>query len=244
MEAWMNRPEITDEMRRYWDDRARENAVFYVDTTCSYDDPDMARFFETGDAVVDRALLGAPVRPSGQGFAVEIGAGLGRVCKALAPHFGRVVGIDISAEMVRRARELVAEQNVSFEVGDGVTLGSIEDEAADLVLTFTVLQHLPTRDAIFGYLRESARVLRPGGMLVAQWNGNRHTFRFRAQKWWWRIQKVFGGGQHRSRLAPQFLGTPVPARLIRSVLEGCGLSVESMEGEGTLFAWVWARKPL
>jgi SAM-dependent methyltransferase len=239
----VDHPEITDEMRRYWDDRARENAVFYVDTTCSYDEPDIEHFFETGNGVVDRVLLGGPVGPAGHSLAVEIGSGLGRICKALAPHFDRVVGIDISAEMVRRARQLVPEPNVSFEVGDGVTLRSIDNETADCVFTFTVLQHLPTRDAIVGYLRESARVLRPGGVLVAQWNGDRHRLRFRARRWWWRIQHLVGAGHHRSRLAPQFLGTPVSARYVRSVLESSGLSVEHMETEDTLFAWVWATKP-
>lgn len=238
----MNRAELAEGMRRYWDERARENAVFYVDTTCSYEAPDMDRFFETGRVVVQGTLLEAPVRPAGRELAVEIGAGLGRICKALAPHFDRVVGIDISAEMVSRARELVTDSNVSFEVGDGVTLGQLEDDAADLVLTFTVLQHLPSREAIVGYLREAARVLRPGGVLVAQWNGDERPLRFWARAWRWRMQERLGARVHKSRLASQFLGTPVPVSVVRSVLERSGLSVEATEGEGTLFACVWARK--
>ena len=150
---------LTDGMRDYWDARAQENAAFYVDTTCDYDAPDMEQFFETGNEVVREALLDAPVQPAVRVRALEIGPGLGRICRALAPHFDQVVGLDVSAEMVRQARELVDDPNVTFEVGDGITLQPVQDASVDFVVTFTVLQHLPDRSAIVGYLREAARVL-------------------------------------------------------------------------------------
>ena len=91
----------TDEMRRYWDERARRNAVWYVDTSTDYHAPDMGRFFATGQAIADEALSG-PVAPAGRALAVEIGCGLGRVCQALAARFDAVVGIDLSPEMLSR----------------------------------------------------------------------------------------------------------------------------------------------
>lgn len=229
-------------MQRYWDERARENAVYYVDTTCDYGAPDMDRFFETGRAIVREAFLEAPVQPSGRQLAVEIGPGLGRVCSALAPHFEAVIGVDVSDEMVRRARELVTDSNVTFEVGDGATLHSIDDACADLVVTFTVLQHVPKREVIVSYLREAARVLRPGGVLSAQWNGDARPNRYRMRGWWWRLQRR-AGVLRDNRAAPQFLGTPVPVSFVRGVLEDAGLVVEGTKGDGTLFSWIWARKP-
>ena len=101
-------------MRAYWDDAARRNAVWYVDTSLSYEGPDMDRFFETGRRIVSEALDGSPVPLPGTGTAVEIGAGLGRVCRALADRFDRVVGLDVSPEMVERARGLVDDPRVSF----------------------------------------------------------------------------------------------------------------------------------
>jgi SAM-dependent methyltransferase len=235
---------LTDGMRSYWDERARENAAYYVDTTCDYDTPDMQRFFETGEQVVREALIDAPVQPAERGMALELGPGLGRICKALAPHFDRVVGLDVSAEMVRRARDLVDDANVMFEVGDGATLRPTDDCSVDLVITFTVLQHVPERDAIAGYLRDAARVLRPGGVLAAQWNGDAHPRRYRLRSAWWQWQRRVGvRAKQDHRLAPQFLGTPVPAPFVRSVLEDAGLVVEATKGEGTLFSWVWAVKP-
>jgi len=233
---------LRDGMRQYWDDRAQENAAYYVDTTVDYDAPDFAQFFETGVEIVREALVDAPVKPSGFEQALEIGPGLGRICKALAPHFDRVLGLDVSSEMVVRARQLVAEPNVSFEVGDGVTLQPVGDDSVDFVLTFTVLQHVPDRDAIAGYLRECARVLRSGGVMAAQWNGDAHPVRYKLKTWWWRMRSRLGGKSD-ERLAPQFLGTPVPVAYVRSVLEDAGLRIEGSKGEGTLFSWIWARKP-
>src|SRR5688572_2057607 len=111
-----------DRMRRYWDDRARENAAWYVDTSLDYDDPDMERFFETGRIVVREALLEAPVQPDRREVALEIGSGIGRISAALGEHFERVIGLDVSEEMVAKARGLVENPRVEFVVGDGVSL--------------------------------------------------------------------------------------------------------------------------
>lgn len=239
----MDGPPVAGDMRHYWDERARENAAYYVDTTCDYDAPDMEQFFETGEGIVRAALFDGPARPDRTELAVEIGPGLGRVCKALAPHFDQVVGIDVSTEMVERARELVSEPNVTFEVGDGTTLRPFADDTVDLVLTFTVLQHLTSREAVTGYLRESARILRSGGVLAAQWNGDAHPRRYRLRTRWWRIrQRLFRRHAPDRRLAPEFLGTPVVVADVVQVLERAGLEVVGTKDTGTLFSWVWARK--
>src|SRR4051812_42934316 len=97
----------TQRMRDYWERAAQRNAMWYVDTSLDFDHPDMERFLATGEQVVSDALDDAPVQPERFEHAVEIGSGLGRICRALAVRFGRVTGVDISTEMVRRARELV-----------------------------------------------------------------------------------------------------------------------------------------
>lgn len=64
-------------MRDYWDERARINAPWYVDTSLDFDAPDLARFFESGELIVSIALDEAPGPPPSWTTAVEIGADSG-----------------------------------------------------------------------------------------------------------------------------------------------------------------------
>jgi SAM-dependent methyltransferase len=230
-------------MRRYWDERAQENAVWYVDTSCDYADPDMTRFWETGTVVVREAVVDAPVRPRERRLAVEIGSGLGRVCKALTTEFDEVIGIDIAPEMVEQARRYVSDPRVRFEVGSGTDLEAVADASADLVVTFTVFQHLPDASLIDAYVREAARVLRPGGVLAAQWNNLPHPLVWRLQGLRWQAERRLGLRPD-ARVAPQFLGLRVPADRIAAMVEGAGLVPKGTKGERTLFSWIWAEKPL
>ena len=233
-------------MRRFWDERAVENALWYIDTSLDADQPDLERFLATGREVVRIAVLDAPVRPATMGHALEIGPGVGRICLALAEHFDRVTGIDVSAEMVERASAFVDSDRIDLLVGDGVSLRPVADATVDLVTSFTVLQHLPGQDLVVGYLREAARVLRPGGVLAVQWNNLPHPRRWAVRARWWRLQTRLGirGMANEKRSAPEFIGCRVPWPTIAAVLEAEGLDVAGRQGEGTLFAWVWASKPL
>lgn len=230
-------------MRSYWDDRARVNAPWYVDTSLDFTAPDMVAFFDTGHRIVAEALDGTDAVGRGA-LAVEIGSGLGRVCLALADRFDRVVGVDVSPEMVRRARELVTADNVEFVLGDGSSLEGISDESADLVLSFTVFQHIPDVSVIEGYIVDGARILRPGGSLVFQWN-NESGSRL------WRIRRSVLGALQRSgikrerhmRHDPAFLGSRVPLPLVEAALRRGGLELVQTRGLGTLYAWAWAKKP-
>jgi SAM-dependent methyltransferase len=232
-------------MRAYWNERARENAAWYVDTTVDYDRPDMQAFFEAGAKILDEALTRAPTQPRRRGTAVEIGSGLGRICASLSDQFDRVIGIVVSAEMVQRAQALVSKPNVSFVVGNGEDLSGIQSRSADFVVTFTVLQHLPSGSLIEGYLREAARILAPGGVLAAQWNNLPHPHFWRARARWWRFRNRVGGplavGPRADR---HFVGTRLPEHVVRQTLTDAGLSIHGTKGLGTLFAWVWASKPL
>jgi SAM-dependent methyltransferase len=231
-------------MRDYWDARARENAAWYVDTSLAYDDPDMQRFFETGEVVVAEALDGSPpASPPGRGLAVEIGSGLGRICQALSHRFDRVVGIDISPTMVERATELVPADGVSFVLGDGSRIVGVDDASADLVLSFTVFQHIPAVRVIEGYLAEAGRVLRPGGVLVFQWNNEPGHLRWRLRRSVLGVLQRTGVRRERYlRHAPEFLGSRVPVERIRAALDAAGMDLVGTKGTGTLFSWAWARR--
>jgi SAM-dependent methyltransferase len=230
-------------MRAYWEERAKLNPAFYVDTSLSYDRPDMERFLETGRRVVSIALDEPPaVQPEQHRVAVEIGCGMGRICQALAERFDKVIGVDISSEMLRRAHEVAVASNVEFRLTEGASLPDIADGSVDLVLTFTVFQHIPSVEVIRAYVREAGRVLAPGGVFVLQWNGIPGARRWRVQRAVKGLAQRFGRGDRYGRDAPQFLGSRVSLEDMDAMLAEAGLTREATLGEGTLFTWGWARK--
>ena len=239
----MTRRRAAEEMRSYWDERARENAAFYVDTTCNYDEPDMERFLEAGRRIVAAGFVDAPVQPQGRELAVELGSGLGRNCIALAPHFEQVIGVDISEEMVARARASVDVPNVRFEVCSGHDLRPVESGTADLVLAFTVLQHMPSRTVVASNIADVARVLRPGGIAALQWNNQPRLLRWQVMGLVRRVGRRVGVRRWQDvRFAAPFLGRPISWPDMSAMLRRNGLEPRATEGLGTLFAWVWAER--
>jgi SAM-dependent methyltransferase len=229
-------------MREYWDAAARENAAWYVDTSLAYDSPEMERFWETGRTIASIALESSPVQPPSHGLAVEIGPGLGRVCLALADRFDRVVGIDISEEMVERARSLVVNDKVRFEVGDGSTISSIADSSADLVVTFTVFQHIPVVAVIERYIQDVGRALRAGGVFSFQWNNLPGSTRWALRRDVRAALRRIGLGRRDGTNDPAFQGSRVPIDTIRAAVDRAGMDLQHIERPGELFTWAWAVK--
>ncbi|WP_238345747.1 class I SAM-dependent methyltransferase [Luteimonas saliphila] len=100
----------------------------------------------------------ASVAPE-RGLAWEAGCGSGQATRDLAPRFAAVHATDPSAEQIDRAR---GPANVAFAV-EPAERCSLADASADAVCVAQAL-HWFDRDAFFA---ECARVLRPGGVLVA-----------------------------------------------------------------------------
>lgn len=99
------------------------------------------------------------------GACAEIGAGAGRMTAQLSGFFASVFSVDVSADMIQRARAVVGT-NVEFaQVSSNVL--PVDDGTKDAVFTVHVLQHLDSRAAVAEYLSEAHRVLRPGGSIMA-----------------------------------------------------------------------------
>lgn len=132
---------------------------------------DVQAFLATGEADAARILDACEARglPARRGTSFELGCGVGRITRALSGSFTTSVGVDISAPMIERAREMNADrQNCEWVVNDAPDLARFPDGSFDLVLSFIVLQHVPDRAAISSYVRDMARILAPGGALVMQ----------------------------------------------------------------------------
>ncbi|MFO8071354.1 MAG: class I SAM-dependent methyltransferase [Polyangia bacterium] len=96
---------------------------------------------------------------------VDVGCGTGNLTRALLDRLssgdGRVVAIDISSAMVKKARQKIADSRVEWHVG-GATRMPIDDSSVDRVICFSVWPHFDDPDAV---IEEIDRVLRPRGVL-------------------------------------------------------------------------------
>lgn len=208
-------------MREDWDLRARENAPFYI---CTEAAPTSEAFAESGERdLAERVLDGLPVAAGWQ--VLEIGCGVGRLLKPLSLRVARAVGVDLSEEMLARAREHCADRpNVELHPTDG-SLAFLADGRFDLVFSHIVFQHVPRKAFIQAYLREAARVLKPGGILRVQVDGRSGQF-FR--RW----------------IADSWSGVVFSARELRRRLEREGFRVAELRGAGTQYLRATALKPV
>ncbi|MGH8021690.1 MAG: class I SAM-dependent methyltransferase [Opitutaceae bacterium] len=94
---------------------------------------------------------------------LEIGCGMGRVGKVLAPGCKRWIGADISSAMLKQATIYLAEfPNVELVELPQPNLSPIGDNSLDVVYCTVVFMHLYEWDR-YRYVKEAFRVLRPGG---------------------------------------------------------------------------------
>lgn len=96
---------------------------------------------------------------------VDLGSGAGNDCfvaRAEAGPEGRVIGIDITPEMIEKARHNAARlgfKNVEFRLGQ-IEAIPLENDTADVVVSNCVLNLVPVKEKAFA---EMFRILRPGG---------------------------------------------------------------------------------
>jgi len=165
----MDDPDILERMRADWNQRAGEDANYYV--AFGRRDQDDEEFFSTATDVL-RLLGGELKRLRGRDAALEIGCGPGRLMRPLSGHFGEIHGVDVSDGMVRLAQErLRGTPNARVHLSSGSDLALFPADRFDFVYSYAVFQHIPSRDVVFGYLREARRVLKTGGILRCQING-------------------------------------------------------------------------
>jgi len=218
--------------------------LFFIDTRHGYGNRDLDSFWKGGEESLDRilGLLGVAVQ-SGD-TALDVGCGVGRLTRVLAGRAHEVYGLDVSSEMLMRARELHSGlHNVHWVQGDGRGLAPIGDASIDACVAHVVFQHIPDPDITLGYVKEIGRVLSPGGWAAFEVSNDpaahrrpplpRRLTRRLAARAGWRPS-----GQD----DPAWLGSAVPLADLREAAAEGGLRVERILGEGTLFCLVLARR--
>ena len=102
---------------------------------------------------------------------LDIPAGTGRLSVALSHSGATLVGADISRNMLVQADRKAGKENranAHFVQGSGVQL-PFADNTFDAVISFKFF-HLVPNDRKRDFILEMARVLKPGGLLIAEFN--------------------------------------------------------------------------
>lgn len=161
---------VSARMKRTWDSLARRNSMHYIAT--DKDDWEVETFLQVGKQRLSAILRRMGVEPGDcRGTVVDLGCGIGRFAFAFAELFDRVIGVDISEEMIQKANALRQERgcgNVEFYCNDGSDLAFIPSASCDLAFSYTVLQHIPDKAIVLRYIAEFERVARPGGSVLFQ----------------------------------------------------------------------------
>lgn len=220
-------------MRRDWDQRARENARYYVAT--GNEQWSEEEFYRSGETSVEQYILRDMLNIA-QGKnpkdmkVLEIGCGAARITRALAGVFGQVYAVDISSEMVRKARQALRQfPNARVFRNNGKDLAVVRQKwwhrfglgeplQLDFAFSYIVFQHIPSREIIENYVREANRLLRPGAL-----------FKFQVQ----------GGSRMIVKAEDSWVGAPFTEREAREMAERCGFEMRYGSGTGEQDYWLW-----
>ena len=212
-------------MRRDWDDRARENAKYYVAT--GREDWTEEDFYNSGETAVDQHIR-TDLSDICQGLdpkamsVLEIGCGAGRITRALARFFGEVYAVDISGEMVKRARRALSDFPTAHILqNNGKDLSVIPKKPIDFAFSYIVFQHISNREIIENYVREVNRLLRPGGLFKFQLQG------YSSMEW---------------KSEDTWVGASFTEDDAREMAERCGFELRHQSGQGTQEYWLWLFK--
>jgi 2-polyprenyl-3-methyl-5-hydroxy-6-metoxy-1,4-benzoquinol methylase len=192
--------------RAYQARRARQRASFWF-----------RRFYPdyiSEDQVFDQ-MLAAQIGAGA--LIVDAGCGSGEISRPDYTRARAVIGID-------RDAELAANTQVTWRAQSDLESIPLAAECADVVVCKYVIEHLASPPAVF---REFARVLRPGGCVVAHTPNTRHYVQFAARL----IPQQFHFGLVRALCGrasfPKYRRANTPPRLIQA-MQAAGLECERM----------------
>src|SRR5271155_5239909 len=127
-------------IKSFWNRAADENPHWYISSYGSYDiyrNPD--DFWASGRTIWTDIKRVTGYIPRPDDTVVEIGCGIGRLTRAIAPEVGRVIALDVSEKMLAIAQRANLP-NADFRTAQGFALSGIPDRSINLSLGYCVFQ--------------------------------------------------------------------------------------------------------
>lgn len=238
---------VADRMRRDWDERSRLDARFFV--AFGRREQTREEFLATARevlfAIEEEFRRFGPDADLKKLTALEIGCGPGRLMLPMSQRFGRVIGFDVSGGMVDLAREnLAGVPHAEPRQNNGSDLPGVDDESVDFCYSYAVFQHIPDKDVVWNYLRETVRVLKTGGFLKLQFNGlpeEGGEADARVPGWSSRAGSVRVRPVS-SRDPDTWSGVRFRAEELAAFADSAGLQLLSLDRFDTQYLWMCARK--
>ena len=84
-----------------------------------------------------------------------------KVSKLFSSYFQKIVGVDVSAEQVKQAKENCDIENISFEIGSAENIPAA-DRSVDLITSGVAAHYFD----LSKFLEETKRVLKPSGCIA------------------------------------------------------------------------------
>ncbi len=139
---------------------------FGEEVAAHYDDPDGSEEFEPG--AID-ATVQFLADLAGDGSALELGVGTGRIALPLQERGVAVQGIDLSASMVAQLRSKPGGDTIPVAIGDFAST-RVDAVFKVVYLVFNTIGNLTSQDEQVECFRNAARHLAPGGFFVIEVN--------------------------------------------------------------------------
>ncbi len=214
--------ESPDESKRKWNALATKNAPYYVMTDFGEGITE-EQFRASGmkdysELIKADVLLQSHLSPFSEKNVLEIGCGLGRITEFISKDFQSVSAIDISEEMIAKAKKrLASTTNISFQATDGVRF-PFPENSFDFVFSFIVFQHMPDVATVRKNISEISRVLKSDGIAKIQLRG------LPTSKLNW------------------FYGPSFTKKNAEKLVKSFDLKVIETLGENQRYFWLWLKK--
>lgn len=177
---------IMNEQKILWEGLAKENSRYYILGSVETEED----FKLSGEAdykqfILDDKMIRFEYPDLKKVTILDIGCGVGRMNEFMAKNFKKVIGTDISGEMIKQGQQRLKNfGNIELLENDGETL-PLPDNCVDFAFSYWVYQHIKTKEMMERNFEEAYRVLKPNKLFKA---AIRSAKPIRKESWWSGIQ--------------------------------------------------------